>query len=66
MTGRFHSHDQVVSKRAMKAHTTESERVQTVFGPFDLQQEEKHLIVDLLTLGADHNVNRPGNLQRAK
>lgn len=53
-------------QRAMKAHTAEPECVQTVFGPFDLQQEEKHLIVDLLTLGADHNVNRPGNLHRAK
>lgn len=52
--------------RVTVTHTAESKCVQTVFGPFDLQQEEKHLIVDLLTLWADHNVDRPGNLQRVK
>lgn len=50
----------------IKAHTTKSKRVQTVFGPFDLQQEKKHLIVNLLTFRAYHNVNRPGNLRREK
>lgn len=43
--------------------TTEPKGIQTIFGPFDLQKKEKHLIVDLLTLGANHDVNRPGHLK---
>lgn len=42
--------------------TTEAECVQTVFGPFDLQQQQEDLVVDLLTLGTDHYVHGPRNL----
>lgn len=45
--------------------TTESKRVQTVFSPFNLQQEKEHLIVNLLALRADHNIYGPGDLRRA-
>lgn len=50
----------------LQARTTEAQSVQAVFGPLDLQQQKENLVVDLLALGADDNVDRPGNLWRAE
>jgi len=52
-----------VASAAAWSRTTEAQRVQAVFGPFDLQQQQEHLVVDLLALGADHDVHGPGHLR---
>ena len=43
--------------------TAEADRVQAVLGPFDLQQQQEHLVVDALALGADDDVHGPGDLE---
>ena len=42
--------------------TAEPDRVQAVLGPFDLQQQQEHLVVDPLALAADDDVHGPGDL----
>ena len=51
-----------MSATSYKPLTAEANRVQAVLGPFDLQQQQEHLVVDALALCADDDVHGPWDL----